>query len=231
MSLPEAVGNLRDIIVATLRAQFEHKFGASEETESHIRSVQKILEEEPEELQDREEVVRAYAALARQRDLLRELVGGRAYHDENTFSTPIDAVRIDQHWQGMYNSIREALGPEEVSEPTPTGPEAGYVAARIADLASNHRAPGLTSPIQFLDKLAHALQSPHLLRAILGALLCGWLFAGEEPICKDVYSIKELHLHQLVLQSRKYAANRTRRIDIDCTQEVPRRCNTWTRSV
>ncbi|KAF1911302.1 hypothetical protein BDU57DRAFT_524348 [Ampelomyces quisqualis] len=77
----------------------------------------------------------------------------------------------------------------------------GYVAARIDDVVRAPRTQGLGTISAFLNDLASHLQSPHLARALLGALLCRWLFRASEPMCQNVYSQKEMKLYESLLQN------------------------------
>ncbi|KAH4308205.1 hypothetical protein HBH70_050320 [Parastagonospora nodorum] len=200
----EAVRDLTEIVAVLLRQQTVARFGMTEEVESRLRCIQRTTEREPGQflakmLQDLNSIDAAREDLSR---LVHDLVTRRELNRENVFPRDLDSAGINRSWKALRTYVEDAFGFEDCDEPLPRAEDAGYVAARIDDLANNKCASGLTSPKQFLEELKDRLESPHLVQATLAALLCGWLFSGPEPMCEDIYSPKELELYCALLLTR-----------------------------
>jgi hypothetical protein len=90
----------------------------------------------------------------------------------------------------------------------------------------------VSTPPQFLEELAPHLHSPHLVQAALGALLCRWLFIAPEPMCKDVYSDKEMKMFRALLINGKHCGAIQMCIftSLSNSQMVQQMCNSWTSS-
>jgi hypothetical protein len=196
-----AVRDLAEIVAVLLRQQTQSTFGMTNEVEARLKCIKRTVEREPGQLLAKllQDLHSADAARTDMRDLVRDLVGRREFNRDNVFPQDLDAESIDKGWKAIRKHIQEAIGFDDCSGPPPRLVDAGYVAARIDDLATNQCALGLTSPKKFLEELAQRLESPHSVQAVIGALLCGWLFSGSEPMCDDVYSSKELELYRALL--------------------------------
>jgi hypothetical protein len=206
-STMEAVRDLTEIVAVLLRQQTAARFGMTEEVESRLKCIQRTTEREPGQflakmLHDLHSMDAARGNLSR---LVHDLVTHRELNRENVFPRDLDSAGINRSWKALRTYVEDAFWSEDCDEPLPRAEDAGYVAARIDDLANNKCASGLTSPKQFLEELKDRLESPHLAQATLAALLCGWLFSGPEPMCEDIYSPKELELYRALLPTSKYS--------------------------
>lgn len=204
----EVVRDLTEIVAVLLRQQTVARFGITKDVEFRLRCIQRTTEREPGQflakmLQDLHSVDAAREDFAR---LVHDLVSHRELNRVNVFPRDLDPASVNKSWKALRTRVADAFGFDDYDEPVPSPEDAGYVAARIDDLANNKCASGLTSPKQFLDELKDRLESPHLVQATLGALLCGWLFSGPEPMCEYIYSPKEVEMYRALVPTSKYFA-------------------------
>jgi hypothetical protein len=141
----------------------------------------------------------ADAAKAELRALVHDLIGRREFHKDNEFPKMPDPKDLTKSWKALRDHLKDAFGAGFSWEPVPLKFNIGYVAARMDDLADTRRQTGLGTTLQFLGDLDSYLKSPHLVNAVLGALLCRWLLLKAEPLCRNVYSSKEMKLYEALL--------------------------------
>ena len=198
------VKDLSQLVGVLMRGQAESAYGLTQEVEGRLKCIERTVEREPGQLLYKmlQDLHSADAANADLRSMLHDLVGRRQFHQENSFPRVPDQTDIDKGWKTFRKYVRDAFGYGYPSEPKPRGIDAGYIAARIDDLAKDGRHP-LGSPTKFTEELTSYLHSPHSVQALLSALLCRWLFAAPEPICKGAYSLKELKMYESVLLNSK----------------------------
>jgi hypothetical protein len=171
--------------------------GITEEMKDRLINITRTPDREPGELFANvlRDLHAAEAANKDLRDLLRDLVGRRDYKMVNAFPSTPDKADIEKAWKDMRQYIKDAFGHDPDFEPTPSGIGAGYIAARIEDLAKDGRE--LLGPQRmYFEKLSPFLASPHSAHAVVSTLFCRWLFAAPEPMFQDLYSDKELKIYE-----------------------------------
>jgi hypothetical protein len=203
------VKDLASLVGVLMREQAKSGFDWTPEVEDRLRCIQRTVKREPGQLLDKvlQDLHSADAAKADLRSILHDLVGRRDFHKDNTFPRVPEPMDIDRGWKTICNYVRDAFGYDNPPEPKPRAVDAGYVAARIDDLAKNRRDSELGKLKQIIEELALHLKSPHSVRAVVGALLCRLLFSGPEIMCQDVYSPKELKLYKALLLNSKCLAS------------------------
>ncbi|KAH7396895.1 hypothetical protein DE146DRAFT_756583 [Phaeosphaeria sp. MPI-PUGE-AT-0046c] len=192
------VQDLTQIVGVLLRAQLTLSFGMNEEIEHRLKSIQRTVDREPGQLLD--DILSSLhsgdRARADMRAILHTLLDGQHPTDvKQRFPKVLGAKQIVVRWGTLCDNIKNAFGFGPF-EPSPKPEDAGYVAARIDDLAKNLPIHGLDLSREFVEEIALRLESPHLGRSVLGALLCQWVFSGPEPMCIDAYSTKERKLYE-----------------------------------
>jgi hypothetical protein len=203
------VKDLASLMGVLMREQAKSGFDRTPEVEDRLKCIQRTVKREPGQLLDKvlQYLHSADAAKADLRSILHDLVGRRDFHKDNTFPRVPELMDIDRGWKTIGNHVRDAFGYDSPTEPRPRAVDAGYVAARIYDLAKNRRDSEVGRLRQIIEELALHLKSPHSVRAIVGALLCRLLFSGPEIMCQDVYSPKELKLYKALLLNSKCLAS------------------------
>jgi hypothetical protein len=136
------------------------------------------------------------------RELLRDLIGHREFNKrDREFPRAPKKWDMDDAWWMMRKKIQNAFG-YGYSEELPKEIDVGYIASRI-DFIAKDGPVSLGRAKDFIEELAPYLENPHLAHSIVSALFCRWLFSGPEPMCKDVYSDKEMEMYKAVLKGSK----------------------------
>jgi hypothetical protein len=196
----DMVKNLNQLVAVLMREQVTTGLGISEDAERRLRSIQRIHEQDPGCFVGKllEDLHSADLAKAEMRGLIQSLVGQREFHRPNTFPRYVDRYEIDRAWQALRKHVHEGFGIGNFGL-EPEGFDAGYISARIDDLSKSCRDAELGVPKQFLEELVPHLESALSAQAVVGALLCRWLFHGPESMCHNVYSPKEMKLFETLL--------------------------------
>ncbi|OAL06416.1 hypothetical protein IQ06DRAFT_323380 [Phaeosphaeriaceae sp. SRC1lsM3a] len=169
----EMVKDLAQLVGVLLREQVTFGFGGmTEDIEHRLKGMRRTVEREP---------------------------GG--LFDNLLFPKVLDVRQILAKWETLCETVKHAFGFGPF-DPNPKPEDAGYVAARIDDLTKNLPIHGLDASKEFVEEIVLRLESPYLVRSVLGALLCQWLFSGPEPMCIDAYSLKERKLYESLLFTR-----------------------------
>jgi hypothetical protein len=203
------VKDVRDLIAVFLREQ-KASSGLTKEVEARLRNFQQSAAYRPGDLLDImiRNIHSADAARLDMRSVLVDLIGDRDVAKKNIFPKASNIKAIDRSWIRIREHVRNSFNLEDYPcEPEAKPEDAGYVAARIDDLAKNSSTPKTESPRQFLEELLPHLECPHVVQSIIAALLCHWLFSGPEDMFHDVYSSKEIHLFESLLASSKSSCN------------------------
>jgi hypothetical protein len=194
------VKDLSLLVSVIMREQARLGSNMTRELENRLERIRRAVEQRPGTLLEQMLVDLHCADKARadQRDLIAGLIIRREF-SHNSFPRAPDDDKMRQSWKAIRDHVQHAFGYVPPHEPAPSPEDAGYVAARIDDLAKNQPTARIQSPEHFIAELAPCLESPHVVQAVIGALLFQWLFSGPESLCQDVYSTKELKLFETLL--------------------------------
>jgi hypothetical protein len=200
-----ALDMVKDIgsLMAVFMQEQKATSGLTKEVERRLRIIRRTVEQQPGELLEKliGDLHSADSIHADMIKLVHDLVGHRDLDNKKKFPEPTDTKNVDKRWKAFRQYIQDSFGHYYPEEPLAKAEDAGYVAARINDLAKNMATSETESIKQFLEELEPCLQSPYLVQSIIAALLCHWLFSGPEPMCHDVYSPKETKLYESLLFS------------------------------
>jgi len=200
------LGDLADLVAVVLHEQAKSSFGLTPEVKARLRGLQREIEDMPGQqmamlLQD---MHKSDASRADVRDFVHTVVGCRRLDGKSAFPVEQEPSKIDRSWKDIRKHVKESFGRwDQPTEPEPKAEDAGYIATHMDDLMKNRPNFGLESPKQFIEELASYLESPFSVQALLGALLCGWLFSGPEPMCDEVYSEKEMKVYEALMLAGK----------------------------
>jgi hypothetical protein len=192
------------LVAALMREQVLTGFDISEELEARLKCIRRTIERDSGELLHKmlQDIHSADSAKAEMRQLIHDLVGHRVFGRPNTFPRYVDPFDINRAWKKLRQHIHQSFGFDEPNS-EPNGFDAGYIAARIDDLSKNCRDSELGVPKHFLEELAPHVTSTLSAQAVVAALVCRWLFAEPEWMCRDVYSPKETKLYEALLVNRE----------------------------
>lgn len=126
---------------------------------------------------------------------------------------PLPKKQLNDLWEDLRLYPKDAFGFGEPYQPFPKPEDAGFVAARMGDMAKNQPIHGYPASRQFVAEIVPRVRSPHLARAMLGALLCQWLIFSPETMCAGDYSNKERKRYEAELFTRELATTRNRYIN------------------
>lgn len=186
------VKDLAQLVDILVRDKAKSNPGLTQEIEDRIKCVRRTIEREPGQLLEKtlQDLHSADAAKRDLRVLVRDFRGHREFHKDNEFPRVTDSKELAKSWKAIREHVKEAFEDSILPAALSRKISIRYVATRMDDLTQVPRAQGLGTIPSFLKDLALHLKNPHLVRAIMGALLCCWLFSTPEPMCQNVYSQK-----------------------------------------
>jgi hypothetical protein len=177
----------------------------SKDQQDRISRMATVLEQQPGQLFDRilSDLEQKDRANQEMRELLRNLISHREFNKrDREFARAPKKWEMDDAWRLMGRNLQDAFGYGYLEE-LPKEIDVGYIASRI-DFIAKDGPVSLGLAQDFIDELAPYLENPHLAHSIVSALFCRWLFSAPEPMCKDIYSDKEMEMYKAVLKGSKW---------------------------
>jgi hypothetical protein len=176
----------------------------NEDVKTRLELIQRFMKKEPGSLYGN--MLRDLRSRDLAEDRFRNTLFGLITHIETNGRSkdfPVVPLRwdLEDAWKALRRDIYLAFG-TECTSPVPELVDAGYVAARINDLAKDGGV-SLGDRKEYLEQLAPHLKSPHLAQSILSAMFCRWLLSAPDSMCKGLYFEKEKRLYDAVLVGRK----------------------------
>jgi hypothetical protein len=196
------VKDLAQVVGILLRDQAKSDIGPSEEVRARLETVQRTLQFDPGQLLEKmlEDLHAADSIRANYVALFKGLVGDKQSGRKNEFPRVLDFYDIADSWKKLRTRVSDAFGvATNCTQPMPDHVDIGYIAERIQDLARDGPSHLGALP-EVIEQLSPYLKRPHLVQAVTATLLCRWLFAAPESMCKNIYSSKELKMHEAVLR-------------------------------
>lgn len=135
------------------------------------------------------------------RDMAKRLVEVEDLRTGTVFPKSPEENDVQDLWAKFREYILWTVGKRNKT-PTPSLTSAGYLSARVEDIAS-----GRVSDVQFnncLHTLKEFMVSPHAQQMLLGALFCRWVFQNPEGMLRDSHSQGQVKMYEAALAASVY---------------------------